>query len=159
MWRMALRPGSLLPHGKDCLRLTAAHTDQLLELYALSELGAFSPTQVEQGVFYGVLLHGQLVAAAGTHLVSSTYGVAAMGNIFTHPEHRRRGYGTSATRAVSGELLRRGINDIVLNVSQANAGAIRIYERLGFERYCSFLEGPASARRDHPCGHRKDSDE
>lgn len=157
MWRMALRPGSLRPTGKDCLRLTPAHTDQLLALYALGGADAFSPAQVEHGVFYGVLSEGQLVAAAGTHLVSPTYGVAAVGNIFTHPEHRGGGYGTAATGAVAGELLQLGIRDIVLNVSQANTRAIRIYERLGFERHCSFLEGPASARRDQFCRHRKDN--
>jgi predicted GNAT family acetyltransferase len=31
----------------------------------------------------------------------------------------------------------------VLNVNQRNAAAIRIYERLGFERHCPFLEGSA----------------
>jgi predicted GNAT family acetyltransferase len=86
-----------------------------------------------------------LVAAAGTHLVSATYGVAAVGNVFTHPDHRGQGYGTVTTSAVVAELLRRGIRDVILNVGQDNAGAIGIYERLGFERYCPFLEGPAQS--------------
>ena len=49
-------------------------------------------------------------------------------------------------RAVAGELLRLGIRDVVLNVSQENAPALRVYEKLGFERYCPFLEGPATKR-------------
>ena len=48
------------------------------------------------------------------------------------------------------ELLRRGIRDIVLNAGQDNAGAIRIYERLGFECYCPFLEGPANKLTNKP---------
>ena len=84
-----------------------------------------------------------MVAAAGTHLISPTYGVAAVGNIFTHPGCRSRGYATAATSAVVAELQSRGIRDIVLNVSQENAAAIRIYERLGFERYCPFFDGMA----------------
>ena len=48
--------------------------------------------------------------------------------------------------AVLEELIRRKVDDIVLNVSQSNDAAIRIYERLGFRRHCPFLEGPASAK-------------
>jgi len=146
MWRMVLQPASFRPAGNDCRRLMPAHSDQLAELYASGGGDAFSPTQMEQGVFYGVLLDGQLVAAAGTHLVSPTYGVAAVGNVFTHPAYRGRGYGTATTSAVVAELLQLGVHDIILNVGQSNASAIHVYERLGFERYCPFLEGPALAR-------------
>lgn len=146
MWRMALkaacfRPGARMGAG---IRLTSPHIDQMTRLFALGGGGAFSPTQVAQGVFYGVLAADQLVAVAGTHLVSPAYGVAAVGNVFTHPDHRGRGYGTATTGAVVAELLQRGIRDIVINVSQENAVAVRIYERLGFKRYCPFLEGPVS---------------
>ncbi len=49
------------------------------------------------------------------------------------------------TGAVVAELLQRGIETIVLNVSQDNAIAIALYERLGFRRVCPFFEGPAYA--------------
>ena len=145
MWRLALQPASFQPAEGDCVRLRPAHSDQLVALYTLGGGLAFSPTQIEHGVFYGILADGQLVAAAGTHLVSPTYDVAAVGNVFTHPEHRGRGYGTACTSAVVVELLEHGTRDVVLNVGQENVGALRIYERLGFARYCPFLEGPARA--------------
>jgi RimJ/RimL family protein N-acetyltransferase len=147
MWRMVLRPASFRPVGGDPVRLGPAHAGQLAALYRLGQGGAFSPAQIERGVFYGVLADGHLVAAAGTHLVSPTYGVAAVGNVFTHPDYRGRGYGTATTGAVVAELLRLGIRDVVLNVEQDNAAAVRVYGRLGFERHCPFLEGRASARR------------
>lgn len=146
MWRMVLQPRSFRPVKGDCVRLTSAHSNQLAELYALGGGTGYSATQVQYGVFYGILAEGQLVAAAGTHLVSSTYSVAAVGNVFTHPDYRGQGYGTATTSAVVTELLHRGIRDIILNVGQANAVAVHIYERLGFERYCPFLEGRACAR-------------
>jgi RimJ/RimL family protein N-acetyltransferase len=147
MWRMVLEPAHFRPVQNDCLRLEPARANLLTELYDFGGGGgAFSPAQVQQGVFYGAFLDGQLVAAAGTHLVSPTYGVAAVGNVFTHPKHRGRGYGTAATSAVTAELLRQGIHDVVLNVNQGNAPAIHVYERLGFHRYCDFLEGSATAQ-------------
>jgi GNAT superfamily N-acetyltransferase len=145
MWRMTLQPARFQPVEGDCVRLGVAHSDQLSELYALGEGNAFGPSQVQHGVFYGFFSDGCLVTAAGTHLVSPTYGVAAVGNVFTHPDFRGQGYGTASASAVVAELLRIGIRDVILNVGQDNAIAVGIYERLGFERHCSFLEGPASA--------------
>lgn len=146
MWRMVLQPSSFQPVKGDCVRLESVHSKQLAELYTLDRISAFSPVQLQQGVFYGILVRGQVVSAAGTHLISPTYGVAAVGNILTHPDYRDRGYGTVTTSAVVAELLQRGIRDIILNVGQDNTGAIRIYQRLGFQQYCPFFEGPASAR-------------
>jgi GNAT superfamily N-acetyltransferase len=154
MWRMSLQPDSFSPleSSCSCIRLAPTQTEQLTALYSLGGADAFSPTQVEHGIFYGVQLGGDLVAAAGTHLISTTYGVAALGNVFTHPNHRRRGYGMAAIGAVVGELVDLGISDIVLNVSQVNAAAIRVYERFGFAKVCPFLEGPAHPKLD---GRRK----
>ncbi len=145
MWRMILQPTHFQPVEGDSVRLGPAHSDQLTELYALGEGNAFGPSQVQHGVFYGFFLDGCMVMAAGTHLVSQTYGVAAVGNVFTHPEFRGRGYGTLGASAVVAKLLQLGIRDVILNVNQDNTVAVGIYERLGFERYCPFLEGPASA--------------
>ena len=77
--------------------------------------------------------------------MSPTYNLAAVGNIYTHPDFRGNGYGTQTTSAVVSELIRQGIEDIVLNVEQDNLLANHLYERLGFERYCPFYEGPAAA--------------
>ena len=156
MWRMALAPArfqaalktraSPRRAGTDVVRLAPSQAGQLAALYALGGAHAFSPAQVEQGVFYGLFSEGQLVAAAGTHLVSPTYGVGAVGNVYTHPDHRGRGYGTAVVSAVVVELLDRGIRDVVLNVGRDNAPAIHLYDKLGFARACPFLEGPAIKR-------------
>jgi ribosomal protein S18 acetylase RimI-like enzyme len=148
IWRMVLRPERFQPVAGSCVPLTPDHAEQLAVLYACGEGNAFDPVQVPGGAFHGVFEDGQLVAAAGTHLVSPTYGVAAVGNVFTHPAYRRRGYGTAVTSAVVAELQHRGICDIVLNVSQANNRALHIYEQLGFERYCFFFDGMAGRLTD-----------
>lgn len=152
MWRMALQPQRFRPVAGDCIRLTPDHIDNLQELYAHGGADAFHFYQLQQGVFHGLALGGQLVAAAGTHLVSPTYSIAAVGNVFTHPDHRGHGYGTQATSAVVRELLERGIRSIVLNVSQDNEIAVHLYERLGFERYCPFFEGRADSRKSGCAG-------
>ena len=151
MWRMVLDPARLppvraVPDDVMLAPLRPAHLAQINELFVMGGGLAFSPAQVELGVFYGVLHAGALAAVAGTHLVSESYGVAAIGNVFTHPDYRGRSYATLATAAVAGELLRRGIRTVVLNVAQDNAPALHVYDKLGFARYCPFLEGPATKR-------------
>jgi ribosomal protein S18 acetylase RimI-like enzyme len=145
MWRMVLGNHRPTP-GIECVRLGPEHGDQLIALYGESNAAAFSVAQLESGVFYGIFDRDQIVAVAGTHLVSETYGVGAIGNVYTDPAHRRRGYGSATVSAVVNELTKRGMRDVILNVSQSNHAAVRVYEHLGFERYCPFLEGPATAK-------------
>lgn len=145
MWRMVLGGNRPAP-GTGCVRLGPEHGERLTALYGDANAAAFSVAQLKDGVFYGILDGSRIVAVAGTHLVSETYGVGAIGNVYTDPAYRKRGYGSATVAAVVGELLQRGMHNIILNVSQSNHAAIRVYERLGFERYCPFLEGPASAK-------------
>jgi hypothetical protein len=105
MWRLVLAPARFapvldVPDTAILAPLRPAHVAQINELFVLGGGLAFSPYQVESGVFYGVLDRGRLVAVAGTHLVSATHSVAAIGNVFTHPNYRERGYGTLTTTGV-----------------------------------------------------------
>jgi RimJ/RimL family protein N-acetyltransferase len=106
MWRMVWQAGRFQPVSGATIHLSAAHAGQLTALYALGPGNAFDAAQIKGGAFFGVFAGDQLVAAAGTHLVSPTYGVAAVGNVFTHPDYRGRGYGTATIRATVTELLR-----------------------------------------------------
>jgi predicted GNAT family acetyltransferase len=84
-------------------------------------------------------VEGNLVSAGGTHIVAPTYGIAAVGNVFTLPPYRGRGYATTCTSAVVRELLGRSL-EVVLNVARSNQRAVRIYERLGFREHGPFVE-------------------
>ena len=143
MWRMVLNQERFTGPTRDCMQLTTEHSDRLSGLYAYGGGIGFSTAQLKNGVFRGLFVDNRLVAVAGTHFVSATYGVAAVGNVLTLPDYRGQGYGTATISAVVADLVELGIRDIVLNVSQGNAPAIRIYGKLGFYPYCTFLEGRA----------------
>ncbi len=146
MWRMVLQgplfqavdDSQVVPLGEEAL-------EEMYDLFGSSgdAPDAFTPKQLERGVFYGVRVEGRLDALAGTHVVSQAEGVAAVGSIFVRPQQRGRGLGFRVTQAVTGRLVDLGIETIVLNVAQANAPAIRMYERVGYRRYCAFYEGTA----------------
>ena len=104
--------------------------DLLDRFYNERHTEAWSPLMFDMGPYYGVWYNGELVAAAGVHFV--TPFIAQIGNVFTHPEYRGRGFATAATMSVIQQLRRMGIQIISLIVAADNAPAIRIYERLGF---------------------------
>ena len=56
----------------------------------------------------------RLIAAAGTHVVSPQWGVAAVGNVYTHREYRGQGLAKVVTSAVTAELLQQ-CDTVVLN--------------------------------------------
>jgi predicted GNAT family acetyltransferase len=96
---------------------------------------------LEQGVWYGIHEGDDLIAVAGTHLVVPSEGIGAVGSVYTRGDRRGRGLGRAVTSAVTDELLRIGLRTIVLNVRRENHVAIRLYEQLGYERYCECVGG------------------
>lgn len=139
MLRMNVSIRDFKPVDGKPRRLAGADLGALKDLYAARTPPAFAAEQVERGVFYGLEVHGQLVSAAGTHVVAPKYGIGAVGNVVTHPDHRGAGYAAVCSSAVTEELLAGGL-DVVLNVGEQNQPARKIYERLGYRSYCRFVE-------------------
>jgi len=52
----------------------------------------------------------------------------------THPEHKRKGMAEYLLKASINRLIDAGHQDLYLVVTDGNAGAIRLYEKLGFRR-------------------------
>lgn len=152
-WRMLLDEAAFAPPSLDGVRrVLPEHADALAQLFRQAadpgeEIVAFTPSQIARGAFFGVWRGGELVAVAGTHVWARAEGVAAIGNVFTRPDARGRGYATACTAAVVRQALRVGMRWIVLNVRRENAPAVRVYEKLGFRRYGAFVEGPAQRLR------------
>lgn len=138
--RMALTAAEFRPSEGQAVLLSSRDIHDLNGLYRLGGGSGFAPYQVTQGIFYGVHADGQLVATAGTHVIAPAYGIACVGNVFTHPGYRGRGLARVCTSAVVRDVLAKGCRDVVLNVRQDNAPALRAYRRLGFAENSAFAE-------------------
>jgi ribosomal protein S18 acetylase RimI-like enzyme len=145
MLRMSVEPLDFRP-TMGATTVQRLHLDAVPALRALFAHGgehapdAFSPSQVAEGVFYGIYAGATLAAAGGTHLVARQVGIGAVGNIYTHPAYRRQGYATLITSAVTASLLADGLT-VVLNVNERNAPALTVYTKLGYRVACRFVEG------------------
>ena len=143
MRRMTWTWDRRLPRETGAVRLGDADISALERLYADGESSGespdfFYPAMVARGVFFGVYEDDDLVAAAGTHLLSRHEGAAAIGNIYTRRDRRGRGLGRIVTASVMRELA--DVETVGLNVRAGNAAAIQLYESLGFTQHCPFYE-------------------
>lgn len=63
-----------------------------------------------------------------------------IGPVYTPPEHRRRGYGSAVTAAVSAEHLASGRRFCFLYTDLANPTSNRIYTDIGYEPVCDSID-------------------
>lgn len=105
-----------------------------------NEERSFAPYMLDFSPHHVIWQNGRIVSAAGVHAASKKQSVAAIGNIATEPLHRGRGYASATTRSLVRNLVGTYKN-IGLNVKADNAAAIRCYEKLGFRRRLSYVEG------------------
>jgi ribosomal protein S18 acetylase RimI-like enzyme len=134
-YKMALRDASRLANV-DCAgaaRLERQDQDELVRLYDESYPGNwFDPRMVQTGQYFGLRVARQLISAAGVHVYSERYRVAAVGNVATHPAQRNKGYGRLVTARLCQSLLEK-VRHVGLNVKADNEAAIACYSKLGFE--------------------------
>lgn len=112
--------------------LGAADANDALALYETAPGAAFFlPSMLEDDSFVGVRDSDELVAIAGTHVLSERHGVAGIGAVFVHPDARGRGLGAAVTAGVIHRIGDR-VATIGLNCTDTNGPARAIYLAMGF---------------------------
>jgi ribosomal protein S18 acetylase RimI-like enzyme len=141
-YKMALRDAACA-RAVDCpdaAQLTLHDAPDLIRLYQESYPGNWFDLRVlETGQYFGVRQDDRLVSVAGVHVYSERYGVAALGNIVTHPAYRRQGYARQATARLCQSVLQK-VEHVGLNVKADNDAAIGCYSGLGFEIIAPYAE-------------------
>jgi ribosomal protein S18 acetylase RimI-like enzyme len=147
MWRM-WRQGSELspmPTLPGLTRLARSDSERIRQLYKFGGRftpDAFDPYQLDDGVFYGVVAaDGELLAVGGTHIIDRQHSAVAIGNMYTHPQHRGRGFASAVLSAIIYTVQAEGLATIALNVDRDNSVAQRIYQQHGFRIHLPYIEG------------------
>jgi ribosomal protein S18 acetylase RimI-like enzyme len=130
------------PPGVTLRKLTVADVPAMVELATLTEPGPFRNRTIELGTFFGILEEGRLLAMAGKRM--HLPGFVEVSAVCTHPDARGRGYARLLMSCVMDEIRAAGRTPF-LHALASNAGAIRVYEDLGF-RLRRQLEVVAVAR-------------
>ena len=115
--------------GFDYLTLGPADAAEMLALATLTAPGPFFAETYRMGHFIGVRDQGALIAMAGQRM--RVPGFTEVSAVCTHPDHRGRGLAGRLMRVLIDRIVREG-DAAFLHVYPDNAGAIGLYEALGF---------------------------
>lgn len=113
----------------EALVLGTADVPEILDLVERTQPGPFRKRTIELGTYLGIRRGGRLIAMAGERL--RVPGWTEVSAVCTDPDHRGQGLAARLVRAVVAGIRVRGERPF-LHAAADNAGAVRLYERLGF---------------------------
>ncbi|MES2095424.1 MAG: GNAT family N-acetyltransferase [Pseudomonadota bacterium] len=123
------RPTPAPPPAFEIIDLTEIDGTAMFDLATLTRPGPYVRHTNRLGRFVGVKQGDRLVAMVGERMRMP--GLAEVSGVCTHPDHRGKGYAAALIRVVMARMVAKG-ETAFLHASASNAGAIAVYERLGF---------------------------
>ena len=129
-------PADKKPHY-ELRPLSVAHAEQLAALHAESfGKAAWSLQQIQSSLRldttrgWGIFVHDKIVGFILCQLIPDQSEVLAL---CVHPSHRRQGSGEKLMRAAADAADQAG-SHLYLEVAADNSAALKLYEKLGFQR-------------------------
>ncbi|MCP1994360.1 GNAT family N-acetyltransferase [Flavobacterium sp. HSC-61S13] len=109
---------------------TEIHKVELFNLVNLVQPGYFKNKTSDLGNYYGVYKDGKLVAVTGERMKMNAY--TELSAIVTHPDFTGKGYAKQLIKFASDKIFNEQ-KIPYLHVANTNIGAIKLYEKLGFQ--------------------------
>jgi len=118
-----------IDNDEEIVELNKEHKDNLLDLVNLVQPGYFKNKTPELGNYYGIYKETQLVAVTGERMKMNNF--TEVSAVVTHPDFTGQGLAKKLVAHASNRIFLE--NKIpYLHVAEANIGAIKLYEKLGF---------------------------
>jgi len=102
------------------------------DFYETIKASPWNPIQLESNFYHYIEIDNEIVACGGTHFESTK--LAQLGNIYVLEEHRRKGYGSILTSAITRDILKKK-DYATLFVYHENLSALTLYKKLGYKLY------------------------
>mgnify|MGYP000049957536 CR=1 FL=1 len=121
---------------EKAVRLKAKESSHVKALMKLKEVQGrplsegLARERLNRWYYYGVFKENALVSIACAYLRLPEVWI--IGDVFTHPEYRSRGYAKVVTSAVTRDAIVSGAK-VLLHVKEGNIPAIKVYKALGYK--------------------------
>lgn len=128
--QMIVRNRIVIPYKDEIVKLEESHREALLALVKIVYPEYFKSKTADLGNYYGIFKDNQLVAITGERMQMDEF--TEVSAVITHPEHTGHGYAKQLVAFTTNAIFEQ--NKIpFLHVAKANIGAVKLYEKLGFE--------------------------
>lgn len=127
------RPMSVEEDAEDIVSLTEGDIPEMIALAELTKPGPFGPRTSELGAFWGIKRDSRLIAMAGRRLAIP--GFTEVSGVCTHPDYRGQGLAAKLSAYATARIEADGITPF-LHAYADNKGAIRLYQKLGYDVRC-----------------------
>jgi ribosomal protein S18 acetylase RimI-like enzyme len=128
--QMIVRDRIVIPYKDEIVKLKESQREALLALVKIVYPEYFKSKTADLGNYYGIFKENQLVAITGERMQMDGY--TEVSAVITHPEHIGKGYAKQLVAFTANAIFDQ--NKIpFLHVAKANIGAVKLYEKLGFE--------------------------
>lgn len=128
--QMIVRSRIIIPYKDEIVKLEESHREALLGLVKIVYPEYFKSKTADLGNYYGIFKNNKLVAITGERMQMNEF--TEVSAVITHPEHIGQGYAKQLVAFTANAIFEQ--NKIpFLHVAKANIGAVKLYEKLGFE--------------------------
>lgn len=111
--------------------LSKSDIPQMLDLTSRTKPGPFLDRTIEFGNYIGIFEDDKLVSMAGERL--HVNGYSEISAVCTDPSYLGKGYAAHLMSVAANKIIAEG-NTPFLHVRHDNTGAIKLYEKMGFEK-------------------------
>jgi ribosomal protein S18 acetylase RimI-like enzyme len=112
------------------VKLGEEHLGDLLGLVKIVYPEYFKKKTSSLGNYYGIYKGNQLVAVTGERMQMDEY--TEVSAVITHPDHTGKGYAKQLVAHTVNAIFTQNKTPF-LHVAESNVGAIKLYEKLGFQ--------------------------
>ena len=127
--QMIIRNRIAITYTEEIVKLDHSHRPVLLQLVRMVYPEYFKTKTADLGNYYGIFKENQLIAITGERMQMDNF--IEVSAVITHPDHIGKGYAKQLVAHTTNAIFDQQKTPF-LHVAEANVGAVKLYEKLGF---------------------------
>jgi predicted GNAT family acetyltransferase len=146
--QMIIRDRIPITYTEEIVKLDQSHRSALLQLVQMVYPEYFKSKTADLGNYYGIFEENQLIAITGERMQMDNF--IEVSAVITHPDHIGKGYAKQLVAYTANAIFEQQKTPF-LHVAEANIGAVKLYEKLGFSTRIKIKIWQVSEKKQEEC--------